>query len=84
MTPNPEPVNPFADPMTPRQAWTLDFGWEIMKRANCAHLFLWLADDGWIGGNEITAWQHAPGQIAVKIKPWEALHLAAAGTQSLN
>lgn len=62
--------------MTPRQAWILDFGWEVMKHQNTAHLFLWLAADGWQGGNELLAWQHGPGQVAVKIKPWETLVLA--------
>lgn len=67
---------PFDTPMTPRQAAILDFGWDVMKHANTAHMFLWLAEDGWQGGHELLAWQHGPGQVAVKIKPWETLVLA--------
>ena len=43
--------NPFADPMTPRQEAILNLGWDVMKHQNCAHLFIWLAADGWEGGN---------------------------------
>jgi hypothetical protein len=82
MTPEPSKI-PFGEGMTPRQEKILDFGWEIMKYQNTAHIFLWLAADGWRGGNEITAWQHGPGQIAVKIKPWEVLGITPVGT-SLN
>jgi len=39
------------------------------------HIFLWLAEDGWEGGHEIRAYPHGRGQIAVRIKPWEALIL---------
>ena len=81
---NPQPAYPFDEPMSPRQEAILNLGWDVMKHQNVAHLFIWLAADGWQGGNEITAWQHAPGQVAVKIKPWETLHLAAPGTKSLN
>lgn len=68
-------MNPFEQQMTPRQTEILDFGWEIMKHQNAAHLYLWLAEDGWRGGHELMAWQHGPGQVAVKIKPWETLVL---------
>jgi len=69
--------------MTPETAATLDIGWEVMKHQGVAHLFIWLEKDGWEGGHELLAWQHGPGQVAVKIKPWERLHLMT-GTQSLN
>lgn len=60
--------------LSERQAWILDFGWEIMKANTMPHIFLWLAEDGWQGGHEIRA-EPYDGQVAVRIKPWETLIL---------
>lgn len=79
----PQPLtspNPFDTPMSPRQSEILDLGWEVMKHQGVAHVFLWLAEDGWQGGHEILAWRHGPGVVAVKIKPWETLYLVSPTT----
>lgn len=46
-----------------------------MKSQGHPHIFLWLAEDGWEGGHEIQARPYGNGQVAVRIKPWEALIL---------
>lgn len=61
--------------MTERQEEILDLGWELMKYAHSPSMFLWLAEDGWQGGHQLTAVPHGPGQVQVKIKPWETLVL---------
>lgn len=75
---------PWGERYTPRQREILDFGWQLAQAYYPQApglvppaIYLWLAEDGWLGGSTVMIERHDAATMAVTVKTWEALHLAS-------
>lgn len=75
---------PGAVPYTAREREILDFGWQLAQAYYPQApglvppaIYIWLAEDGWLGGSTVMIERHDASTMAVTVKTWEALMLAA-------
>ncbi len=56
----------------------IDIGFTLVKQYRVPHIFLWLAEEGWQGGYEISVRRPDPAvkKVEVTALPWHDLILA--------